>query len=614
MKRYIFPLVLASCAIVVQSCRTQTKTTLSCDQKKQLFLPAVFGTDTANIRKDIMTRVYIAPKSIKWTSGTDYVKEPERLLKISSGQADVFGNDMCQLVNKNGKTASFILDFGRELHGGLKMVISSCSPAVTPKFRLRFGESLTETCSQLNTKSLVDTGSKEVMDLKNNTATNDHAVRDFEFTMPYFGQMEIGSSGYRFVRIDLLTPDITVNLKEVNAVFRYRNIPYLGAFKCDDERLNNIWETGAYTVHLNMQEYIWDGIKRDRLIWLGDMHPETSTISTVFGNDDSFYASMDLATKQYPLPAWLNGMSAYSMWYLIIQHDWYMQNGNLDFLEKHKDYITGLVELFDSKVDAEGNDDLGGGRFLDWPSSPNTDGVWSGYRALLVWALKDGAKLCRILNDEAHAKQSEAIVSRLNKKVKEPNNLKQAAALMTIAGLMDADKAAKDFLLVGGPKGFSTFYGYYMLEALAKGGFYQEAMDIISQFWGGMLDLGATSFWEDFNLDWTENCGRIDEFVPEGKKDIHGDFGAYCYPGFRHSFCHGWASGPTAWMSRHVLGIEVLEAGCRKVRIQPHLGKLKWVEGTYPTPCGIIKIRHEKQNDGSVKSTVKAPKGVKVVD
>ena len=605
--------VLLVAAITASACTTMPDKKQTSVSESTLYLPNSFGSDTANIRKDKMTRIYMAPKQIKWTSSNESVKEPERLLKISTGQADIFGSGMCQLINKDGKNASIILDFGREIHGGLKMVISSCSPAKTPLFRLRFGESLTETCSQLNTKSLVETGSREIMDLKNNTATNDHAVRDMEFTMPYYGQMEIGSTGFRFVRIDLLTPDIVVNLKEVNAIFRYKNIPYLGSFKCDNSRLNDIWETGAYTVHLNMQEYIWDGIKRDRLIWLGDMHPETSTISAVFGDDDSFYSSMDLATQQYPLPNWLNGMSAYSMWYLIIQHDWYMQNGNLDFIKKHKDYITGLVELFDSKIDSEGNDDLGGGRFLDWPSSPNTDGVWSGYRALLVWALKDGAKLCRILGDENHAKQSESIIERLNKNVKDPNNLKQAAALMAVADLIDAEKASKDYLLVGGAKGFSTFYGYYMLEALAKAGHYSEAMDIISQFWGGMLDLGATTFWEDFNMDWTENCGRIDEFVPEGKKDIHGDFGAYCYPGFRHSFCHGWASGPTAWMSHHVLGVEILEPGCKTVRIVPHLGNLKWAEGTYPTPYGLINIRHEAQPDGTVKSAIKAPNGVKIV-
>ena len=576
-------------------------------------IPPVFAGDEELFREDILTRTYITPKQVFWTSSATSVRDAQLLLKPNTGQSDIFASGMCQLVNKGSDKASVILDFGKEIHGGLKIVISTVSPARTPVFRVRFGESVSETCSELNTTtSLVETGSNEVMDLKNNTATNDHAMRDMELTCPYYGSIEIGSTGYRFVRLDLLTEDMLVNLKEVTAILRYRDIPYEGSFNCSDQRLNDIWMTGAYTVHLNMQEYIWDGIKRDRLIWLGDMHPETSTISYVFGEDESVYSSLDLAVKQYPLPNYFNGMSAYSMWYLIMQYDWYMHFGNIDFVRKHGDYIKGLVDLIDTKVDAEGNDELGGGRFLDWPSSPNEKGVHSGYRALIVWAMNDAAKLCRILGDEPQAKKAEAIVARLNKKIMPSNNLKQAEGLMAIAGLKSAEDAAKA-ILEGGPKGFSTFYGYYMLQALAMDGKYAEALDIISKFWGGMLDLGATTFWEDFNLDWVDNVGRIDEFVPAGKKDIHGDFGAYCYPGFRHSFCHGWASGPTAWMSQHVLGIEPLEPGCRKVSVKPHLGNLEWAEGTCPTPMGNIYVKHVRQADGSVKSTIKAPKGVKVV-
>ena len=576
-------------------------------------IPPVFAGDEELFREDILTRTYITPKQVFWTSSATSVRDAQLLLKPNTGQSDIFASGMCQLVNKGSDKASVILDFGKEIHGGLKIVISTVSPARTPVFRVRFGESVSETCSELNTTtSLVETGSNEVMDLKNNTATNDHAMRDMELTCPYYGSIEIGSTGYRFVRLDLLTDDMLVNLKEVTAILRYRDIPYEGSFNCSDQRLNDIWMTGAYTVHLNMQEYIWDGIKRDRLIWLGDMHPETSTISYVFGEDESVYSSLDLAVKQYPLPNYFNGMSAYSMWYLIMQYDWYMHFGNIDFLRKHGDYIKGLVDLIDTKVDAEGNDELGGGRFLDWPSSPNEKGVHSGYRALIGGAMNGAAKLCRILGDEPQAKKAEAIAARLNKKIMPSNNLKQAEGLMAIAGLKSAEDAAKA-ILEGGPKGFSTFYGYYMLQALAMDGKYAEALDIISKFWGGMLDLGATTFWEDFNLDWVDNVGRIDEFVPAGKKDIHGDFGAYCYPGFRHSFCHGWASGPTAWMSQHVLGIEPLEPGCRKVSVKPHLGNLEWAEGTCPTPMGNIYVKHVRQADGSVKSIIKAPKGVKVV-
>ncbi len=167
-------------------------------------------------------------------------------------------------------------------------------------------------------------------------------------------------------------------------------------------------------------------------------------------------------------------------------------------------------------------------------------------------------------------------------------------------------------MAVDGPRRMSTFYGYYVLQARALAGDYQGAMDCIRQYWGAMLDLGATTFWEDFDLDWTQNAGRIDELVPAGKKDIHGDFGNYCYKGFRHSLCHGWASGPTAWLSEHVLGVGVVESGCRVVRIEPHLGDLTWVEGTFPTPMGVIKVRHDKQADGTIRSDIQAPAGVRI--
>ena len=148
---------------------------------------------------------------------------------------------------------------------------------------------------------------------------------------------------------------------------------------------------------------------------------------------------------------------------------------------------------------------------------------------------------------------------------------------------------------------------------MAKAGETDAALDFVRQYWGGMLDVGATTFWEDFDLDWMKGAGRIDELVPAGKKDIHGDYGAYCYVGFRHSLCHGWASGPTAWLSQTVLGVTPLEPGCAKVRIVPQLGSLEWAEGTYPTPRGPIKVRHERKADGTISSKIEAPEGVTVV-
>jgi alpha-L-rhamnosidase len=101
-------------------------------------------------------------------------------------------------------------------------------------------------------------------------------------------------------------------IRSIRAIARFRDIPYLGSFHSSSERLNKIWETGAYTVHLNMQEYLWDGIKRDRLVWLGDVHPEVMTINNVFGDQEVVRKSLDFGRDTTPLPGWMNGMSSYS--------------------------------------------------------------------------------------------------------------------------------------------------------------------------------------------------------------------------------------------------------------------------------------------------------------
>ena len=175
-----------------------------------------------------------------------------------------------------------------------------------------------------------------------------------------------------------------------------------------------------------------------------------------------------------------------------------------------------------TKIDNNGKEMLDGNRFLVWPSSANQKGVDAGLQALMVMAMDAGAEMALALEDKDLAKKCQEASRKLKRYVPDHNQSKQGASLMAIAGLMDAKKADKEVIRVGGSQKYSTFYGYYMLEALAKAGNYQEALDRISEYWGAMLDLGATTFWEDFNIEWTKNAGRIDELVPEGKVDVHG--------------------------------------------------------------------------------------------
>ena len=127
-----------------------------------------------------------------------------------------------------------------------------------------------------------------------------------------------------------------------------------------------------------------------------------------------------------------------------------------------------------------------------------------------------------------------------------------------------------------------------------------------------MHSVGATTFWEDFDLEWLKNASRIDELPKEGQVDIHGDYGAFCYIGFRHSFCHGWSAGVIPYLMETVVGAKTVGAGMRRITIQPHMSGLKHIRATLPTPYGVVKIEHTLQENGEVKTSVSAPEGVEV--
>ncbi len=547
-----------------------------------------------SIYSDSRVRKHILPEQIVWQNENNSLLEnPDALLLNGVNNASPWSDKGCIL--KNG--AGICLDYGKEIHGGVKIISGANTNSLT-KIRIRFGESISEAMNEPN---------------------NDHAVHDTILDIPWHGTVEFGNTGFRYVRIDMIEqnenakPDSIIEFKEIRAVAVYRNLEYKGDFVCDDDRLNEIWNTGAYTVHLNMQDYIWDGIKRDRLVWLGDMHPEVKVVCSLFDDDGIVSASLDYARDQTPIPSWINDISSYSLWWIIIQKDWYLYKGNLGYLKKQKKYLLSLLELLENCIDDSGSEILPESRFLDWPTNGNDKVVHAGLQALLIWAFDAGAYLCGILEEENVAGKCRAAIGKLKQHNPDAGENKQANALKSLAEIDSPQKINDEVLAVNPYNGVSTFYGYYVLEARAKAGDYQGALDLIRKYWGGMIDMGATTFWEDFDLDWMTNATGIDEMPQDGKKDIHKDYGNYCYKGLRHSLCHGWAGGPTAWLSEHILGFKPMSPGCKKLLIDPQLGDLNWAEGSLPTPYGVVTVSHKKTEDGGIETEVQAPAEIEVV-
>ena len=199
-----------------------------------MILLTLLSLQQGKVRKDPMDRAYIYPERIVWISSETAVKGSEVLLEEGNGQVPSPSGRHCRMRNSGEDKASIILDYGRELHGGLKLCLrwGHRYPSLV---RIRFGESVGETCSEpVDTAWLMG------------HSTNDHAMRDYVMKIPRDGSIEIGNTGFRFVRIDVLEPDGVVAIQEAPAILRYRDIPYVGSFRSSDERLNKIIPLGRH--------------------------------------------------------------------------------------------------------------------------------------------------------------------------------------------------------------------------------------------------------------------------------------------------------------------------------------------------------------------------------
>ncbi len=535
---------------------------------------------------------YIFPKRIIKVFGN--IENQEALLLENELQIGLSEPQCVCLENgDSGEKAGFLLDFGREVNASVRILTHLTYGAKTVKVHITCGESVSEALSRLGRKN----------------TTNDHAIRDTEYRLSSYSDITLNETGFRFVYIRLKDKNVKVSIKSVVAAAVYRDVPYLGSFSCSNDVLNKIYDTAAYTCHMCLQHFIWDGIKRDRLVWVGDMHPEMLTVRTVFGNIPLMAKTLAFIRKATPLPGWMNYYTTYSLWWLIIVKDWFFYTGDKSFLNENAEYIIALTKQIIDIVGSDGSDKMKN-YFLDWPTN-NTEAAKYGSRALLVMALEATVELAVWLDENE-------LVASCNEKIKilracewKSDNAKQTAAIMALAKCYDGNKAA-DEILSGGAKGFSTFMSYYLLKVAAKKDM-AATLNILEEYYGAMLTLGATTFWEDFNIEWAKNTVSIDSEVPKGKLDVHGDNGAFCYKGFRHSLCHGWSSAPTAFLAEEVLGIHILTVGCEKIRIKPNLGNLKWAKGTYPTPKGIVSVSCIKRADGSTEVEWSAPEGVEII-
>ena len=123
----------------------------------------------------------------------------------------------------------------------------------------------------------------------------------------------------------------------------------------------------------------------------------------------------------------------------------------------------------------------------------------------------------------------------------------------------------------------TPYMRFYELESLCALGRQADVTKEIKAYWGGMLKLGATSFWELYNP--TESGEQ--HYAMYGRR-------------FGKSLCHAWGASPVYLLGRYYLGVTPTSPGFKTYDVKPNLGGLDWIEGDVPTPWGRIHVYADK--------------------
>lgn len=454
------------------------------------------------------------------------VSGADALLIPSLGQIHI-GIPTKEKVTATGK-GYIVLDFGVEIRGSVRIL---CYSANTSKLRVRLGESVGECMAELGEKG----------------ACNDHSPRDFYITLSSLSDTVWGNSAFRFVRLDFEDGD-KISLEAVIAESEILDLPAKYEYKGNDPVLRDIYTAAKRTIDLcSAGEYVWDGVKRDRLVWIGDMHPEMLALTTLYGRVPMMDNSINFMRETTPQGNWMCTLATYSAWWLTVLADYFEKTDCRDLVLENLEYAEGTVDRFLECIGEDGSLGEVAGSLVDWPTRGKPDEN-AGVRAIVTMMAKKAIKLFSALDRPTD--KAEKLLERLLKKPIKVTHAMQVAGLkyMALGKLDDEDIELMERL---GESGLSTFMSYYILEAYAHYFGVERAVEVMKHYYGGMLSVGATTFWEDFHLEWLEGAGRIDELTPDGIKDIHGDYGDYCYKGYRHSLCHAWSTGILAFMEEN---------------------------------------------------------------
>lgn len=469
------------------------------------------------------------------------------------------------------QSGGMLVDFGRETFGFVKLH----GLAGKGEVALYYGESAeealaTETCETLD---------RLQVDLENRQDSILHS-----------------SKAFRYVYV---VPEKGVQVDTVSMLYEYLPLAVKGNFRSSDDELNRIWEISKYTMELTSREFFIDGIKRDRWIWSGDAY-QSYLMNYYLFFDSPLVKRTTLALRgKEPVTSHINTIMDYTFYWFLGIYDYYLYTGDQQFI---KQFYPRMQSLMDFCLQRRNKDGLmeglaGDWVFIDWAEGLSKAGALSFEQLLFCRSLETMALCANVADDATAVQYYQQEADQLKQKIFANywDEQKQAFVHSRIDGKptdhitrysnmfaiffdylnQKQQQGVKKNVLFNSqvPKITTPYMRFYELEALCALQEQPYVLREIKNYWGGMLALGATSFWEEYD--------------PEKEGAAH--YAMYGRP-FGKSLCHAWGASPIYLLGKYFLGVQPTAPGYETYRVEPVLGGLEWMEGKVPTPNGNVEI------------------------
>ena len=476
-----------------------------------------------------------------------------------------------QPVSSQVKGNEWVLDFGKETFGFVKLQ----GLAGKGKITIYYGESKEEALSNQGAVTL------DVLQL--------NGLSKKDSVMPL-------SKAFRYVRI---VKDATVQLAGVSMLHEYADLQERGGFSCSDPQINKIYEVAKYTLHLNSREFFIDGIKRDRWVWSGDAYQSYLMNYYLYFDNPTVSRTILALRGKDPVTGHVNTIMDYTFYWFLSIYDYYQYSGDKTFINQFYPRMQSLMEYCLGRRNKDGFMEglPGDWVFVDWADKLSKKGALSFEQLLFCRSLETMAICAKLVNDNAAASKYQKEAEQLKAKLMSTywNPSKQAMVHSLIDGAQsenvtrytnmfaiffdyfnqDQKAAVKNSVLLNDKiqKITTPYMRFYELEALCAMGEQNFVTKEIKDYWGGMLNLGATSFWEEYN----PNKKGAEHYAMYGRE-------------FGKSLCHAWGASPIYLLGKYYLGVKPTSPGYATYAIEPALGGLEWIQGKVPTPNGEVGL------------------------